>query len=78
MANTSSSVPAQFRNHAKVTWRSKFRQVGILLGENGAAWTSMFLGYCASQATADKLNAWLERSRKPEGYLGLLGLAAAG
>jgi SAM-dependent methyltransferase len=76
MANTSSSVPAQFRNHAKVTWRSKFRQVGILLGENGAAWTSMFLGYCASQATADKLNAWLERSRNSHNLPGINSVAS--
>jgi SAM-dependent methyltransferase len=54
---------AQFRNRAKITWRSKLWQVRIFIRENGIAWTSCFLAYYTSQVIADKLNSWLERER---------------
>jgi len=76
MSDTPLIDQAQFRNHAKVTWRSKFRQIRILIGENGVAWTSCFLAYCASQVTADKLNAWLEYSRISRNLPGINSVAS--
>lgn len=67
---------AQFRNRAKVAWRSKFRQVAILIKENGVGWTSCFLAYCASQVIADELKGWLERSRISRNLPGINSVAS--
>jgi len=76
MSETASINLSQFRNRAKVSWRSKVRQISILIGENGVIWTSRFLAYCASQMAADKLKGWLEQSRISRDLPGINSVAS--
>jgi len=76
MSENAAVDPAQFRNRGKVSWPSKFRQISILVKENGPAWTSCFLAYCATQVIADKLSGWLEHSRMSRNLPGLNSVAS--